>query len=79
MPYSDNDQLPPSIRHVLPDHAQDIFRESFNHAWLQYADDLRREQIAFRVAWAAVKKSYVKSETGPWIRRQSGSMPAGNW
>ncbi|HSE12170.1 MAG TPA: ChaB family protein, partial [Rudaea sp.] len=44
-----------------PQHAQDIFREAFNHAWMQYADDMRQEEIAFRIAWAAVKKLYVKA------------------
>ena len=45
-----------SARH-LPLHAQDIFREAFNHAWQGYSGD---EERAFRVAWAAVKRSYRK-------------------
>ena len=32
MPYASNDELPPSVANHLPDHAQDIFREGFNHA-----------------------------------------------
>lgn len=57
MPYASNSDLPPSVRQHLPGHAQDIFREAFNHAWSEYAEDPRREEIAFRVAWAAVKKA----------------------
>jgi cation transport regulator len=67
MPYSDNEHLPPSVRGHLPPHAQDIYREAFNHAWNQYGADPRREEIAHRVAWAAVKRRYRKTETG-WVR-----------
>jgi cation transport regulator len=64
MPYLLNEELPPAVRSHLPGHAQGIFREAFNHAWQQYADDPYREEIAFRVAWAAVKKAYVKTASG---------------
>ena len=60
MPYLTNDDLPFSVRGHLPDHAQNIYREAFNHAWQQYAGDTRQEEIAHRVAWAAVKRAYVK-------------------
>jgi cation transport regulator len=68
MPYPSNDDLPLSVRRHLPAHAQDIFREAFNHAWQEYADDPRREEIAHRVAWAAVKRLYVKLGTD-WVPR----------
>ncbi len=61
MPYPINEDLPPSVRNHLPPHAQDIYREAFDHAWRQYGDDPRHEEIAHRVAWAAVKKLYWKS------------------
>ena len=60
MPYFTNSDLPAPVRGHLPEHAQDIYREAFNHAWQEYAEDPRQEQIAHRVAWAAVKKAYVK-------------------
>lgn len=66
MPYAINQDLPPSVRNHLPSHAQDIYREAFNHAWDQYAGNLRREEIAHRVAWAAVKRRYRKLEDR-WI------------
>jgi cation transport regulator len=44
----------------LPDEAQTIYREAFNHAWNTYANNSRREEIAHRVAWAAVKRKYRK-------------------
>lgn len=63
MPYADNADLPPSIRHVLPPHAQDIFRSAFNAAWHSYGarDPLHVEEIAHRIAWAAVKRKYRKA------------------
>ncbi|WP_367442263.1 ChaB family protein [Snodgrassella alvi] len=32
------DDLPESVRHVLPVHAQDIFKEAFNSAIKEYQD-----------------------------------------
>ena len=60
MPYRSNADLPPSVRHHLPPHAQDIYRAAFNSAFASHAADPRQEEIAHRTAWAAVKKSYVK-------------------
>ena len=55
MPYDVNADLPPSVRSHLPAHAQDIFREAFNHAYAAHAHDPRQEEAAFRIAWAAVE------------------------
>ena len=67
MPYATNDELPPAVRNRLPPHAQDIYRNAFNAAWRQYRDDpLRGEEIAHRIAWAAVKKKYRKAG-GAWV------------
>jgi len=68
MPYFTNDDLPPSVRNHLPEHAQEIYREAFNHAWEEYSSDPRQEEIAHRVAWAAVKRAYVKIGT-TWLPR----------
>jgi cation transport regulator len=57
MPYASNDELPPAVADHLPPHAQDIFREAFNHAWAAHGG---AEETAFRIAWAAVKRSYHK-------------------
>lgn len=68
MPYASNDDLPPSVRNHLPPHAQDIYREAFNHAFAAHAGDPDHEEIAHRIAWAAVKRSYVK-DADMWVRR----------
>jgi len=60
MPYRTNFDLPSPVRSHLPPHAQDIYREAFNHSFASHAGDERQEEIAHRTAWAAVKRSYVK-------------------
>jgi cation transport regulator len=54
MPYRSNSDLPPSVQAHLPPHAQDIYREAFNHAFAAHAGDPRQEEAAHRIAWAAV-------------------------
>jgi cation transport regulator len=68
MPYSTNDDLPASVRSHLPPHAQDIYREAFNHAFAAHAVEDRQEEAAHRIAWAAVKRSYVKIGSN-WQKR----------
>lgn len=70
MPYTSNQDLPSAVRNQLPDHAQDIFRAAFNNAFKSHAGDKRQEEIAFRTAWAAVKRVYVKGPSG-WIERKT--------
>lgn len=73
MPYATNTELPKGVRNNLPQHAQDIYRESFNHAWNQYkSTDKRRgydsrEKVAHKVAWSAVEKKYHKNIHGQWV------------
>lgn len=72
MPYSNKTELPASVKNVLPDHAQDIYKEAFNSAYDEYKDkddrrdDASREEVAHRVAWNAVKQKYRKGEDGKW-------------
>lgn len=70
MPYSHNADLPASVRSHLPEHAQDIYREAFNHAYRAHAGEFDREQRAHMIAWAAVKRSYVKDD-GDWVLRDA--------
>jgi cation transport regulator len=66
MPYRTNQELPDSVKDNLPSHAQDIYREAFDSAWDEYRDpDKRRgnesrEEVAHKVAWAAVRQKYEK-------------------
>ncbi len=68
MPYAFNADLPPAVRRHLPDHAQDIYRAAFNHAFAAHPGDVRQEEAARRIAWAAVKHSYVKAGD-EWVPR----------
>ncbi len=75
MPYNSNDDLPENVTRVLPKHAQDIFREAFNSAYDEYKNsadrrgDDSREDVARKVAWAAVKKKYEKGADDKWHPR----------
>jgi cation transport regulator len=75
MPYKAINDLPDSVRNHVPTHAQEIYKEAFNHAWNEYADkderrgDESREEAAHKVAWAAVKKQYSKGSDGNWHAR----------
>lgn len=68
MPYRTNNDLPDAVRRHLPDHAQDIYREAFNHAFEAHGADPCRDAIAARIAWSAVKRSYVKVGS-EWIAK----------
>ena len=68
MPYLTNQDLPMRVQTHLPDHAQDIYREAFNHAFEAHRGDPRQEEAAHRIAWAAVKRRYVK-EGDTWVER----------
>jgi cation transport regulator len=67
MPYATNAELPDRIRKNLPQRAQDIFRAAFNNAYERYG--AANEARAFRIAWAAVKRSYAHRGAGIWVRR----------
>ena len=75
MPYRTTDDLPPRVRDNLPAHAQEIFLEAYNSAYEEYAEPHKRrlgaslQETANRIAWAAVKRSYVKGRIAqaPWV------------
>lgn len=76
MPYNKTQDLPDSVRNVLPDHAQEIYRAAYNNAWDEFArpGDRRgnesREEAAHKVAWAAVKSKYTKDDSSDhWVAK----------
>jgi cation transport regulator len=69
MPYESNEELPGSVALHLPPHAQDIYRAAFNNAFAAHAGDPRQEEAAHRIAWAAVKRVYVKIGES-WVVRE---------
>lgn len=74
MPYAHIYELPGGIKHNLPVHAQEIYREAFNSAYHEYKDPSTRrdgadlEETAHKVAWSAVKTKYHKNEAGEWVK-----------
>jgi cation transport regulator len=71
LPYASVGELPATVHYHLPAHAQKIYRSAFNNAWEEYAErgPAQREQLAHRVAWAAVKRKYQKAG-GRWVPRE---------
>ena len=75
MPYKTVASLPENVRNHLPRHAQEIYLAAYNNAWEEYreAEDRRgtssREEVAHKVAWAAVKRKYQK-QLGKWQRKR---------
>ena len=76
VPYEKRGELPEPIKEHLPIGAQNIYKETFNNAWAGFVDPARlkyggdRESASHRVAWFAVKKSYVKNRQGKWVRKK---------
>lgn len=72
MPYHNITDLPDGVQHVLPTHAQVIYKEAFNHAYEEYKDPQNRrghadrEAVSHKVAWAAVKRKYQKGDDDKW-------------
>ncbi len=64
MPLKRNADLPEAARNVLPDEAQDVYRDAYNRALEEHGG----EQRAHEAAWAAVKDKFVENErTGRWL------------
>ena len=53
-----NSPLPPAVRNHLPEHAQDIYRAAFNHAFSTHED----APVGVLKITAAKKPEAVKSE-----------------
>jgi len=77
MPKDRKQDIPESVKNVLPRHAEEIYLEAYKHALEQYKDPQKRrgnaslEETAHRVAWAAVKQKYEKNEqTGKWQKKE---------
>jgi cation transport regulator len=73
MPYRTNTELPSAIRALLPEPAQDIYRETFNFAYTANAGDADREKCAHMIAWAQVKRSYAK-DGEHWVPRKRAAL-----
>lgn len=45
MKFESSDDPPEDVRHVLPMHAQEVFRAAFNNAWDEYVDPTDRRGV----------------------------------
>lgn len=64
MPYASNAELPEQAK-PLPDEAKTVFRRVFN----QSSADGKKEEVAFAIAWTAVKNGWSKDSEGNWTRK----------
>ena len=76
MPYEKSTEDLPKGVEDLPGHAKEIYMKAHNNALEQYKDPKKRrgraslEEVAHKVAWAAVKQEYEKDEkTGKWKQK----------
>ena len=84
--YSSNSDLPFVCQLNLPEAAQKVYREAFNHVWRQSAESETRFRAAQDHAWIEVRKKFEREkETGRWVpkatqleARVSTSHPAKN-
>lgn len=79
MPYARLSELPDPVKDNLPRHAQEIYQAAFNNVRDEYDDPAKRrgeqsrEEVAHKVAWAAVKNSYHKTISGNWVKTSDRS------
>jgi len=67
MPYSSPADLPDSVKGTLPVHAQEIYLSAYNSAFSGACKERQdKEACCASIAWAAVKRSYVKLPDGTW-------------
>ena len=63
MPYEKNENLPDSVKTILPEAAQSIWRAAFNSNFEKSKDD----EASSRIAWTALKNAgWSKDENGNW-------------
>jgi cation transport regulator len=72
MRYASKSDLPPTVRNVLPEPAQELYLEAYNQGWDQYKEGqgyLSRDGVAHQRGWTAVRHVYVQDQgTGKWHR-----------
>jgi cation transport regulator len=74
MKYQTTNDLPPTIRDVLPEDAQQKYVSAYNQAWDAYEEEptvgQSREALAHQQGWLAVRHEYVLDQgTGQWHRK----------
>ena len=74
MTYDGINDLPRTIAAVLPEEAQEVYRQAYNKAWDQAGEQpgggLSRESLAHRQAWTILEREYARDfATGKWRRK----------
>jgi cation transport regulator len=74
MKYQTEEDLPKTIREVLPEEAQEVYIKAYDASWDAYSatvqQTLNRDAIVHRDAWDALLREFEQdSDTGQWHRR----------
>jgi cation transport regulator len=74
MEYKSIEELPDTVRDILPEEAQELYLKGYNQGWEAYdeetSSDLSHESVAHRQGWIFVQKEFVQDEgTGEWHRK----------
>mgnify|MGYP001060450092 CR=1 FL=1 len=76
--YRNIQDLPAGIRQSLPEEAQSLYLDAFNHAWERahasqdYQDEQSAREDADRRGWQAVTQEFRQREDGRWERDSLG-------
>ncbi len=78
MRYETLEDLPDTLKDVLPEEAQKIYLEAYQEAWDAYkpevGGDLGQAGMAHRDAWHAMKQEFIHDEKkGRWYKRDEVS------
>jgi cation transport regulator len=72
MRYENKSDLPPTIRDVLPERAQELYLAAYQRAWDAYEQGqgyLSRDVMAHQQGWTAMRHEYTQDQgTGEWYR-----------
>jgi cation transport regulator len=70
MRYKSRSELPPTIRDVLPERAQELYLVAYQKAWDAYEQGqgyLSRDVMAHQQGWTAMQHAYKQDQgTGKW-------------
>lgn len=74
MKYETKENLPDTLRSVMPEEAQEIYLDAYKKAWDDYEEyeggEMEREGVAHRKGMHAVGEEYVRDrKAGVWYKK----------
>lgn len=78
MTYRTIKDLPTNIKNNLPTNAQELYKNTFNHAVEEFESTHDYESLANKVAWAAVKQKFHREANNQWVPNNSSTQSHSN-